>query len=165
VVSFYGTCDGISHDKRSVFLHLVLSEVRVLYPIWLFYVATWCRDFLVCCSGIFWKISTFLHLLIIIITVIHIFVRMTHSVSWIGFDLDYRNIRVSLPVVVRKKNSSSTASRRGTHTIELVREALSPGTKRPKSEADKSPAPAAELNVCGYKFNPPQVFMKLCFYR
>ena len=99
------TWDGVSHDKLSVsvLLHLVLPEVRVLYPIWLFYVATGCRPFLVCCSGIFWKIFIFLHLLIIIITVIHIFVRMTRSVSWIGFDLDDYIIRISWPVVVRKK--------------------------------------------------------------
>jgi hypothetical protein len=51
----------------------------------------------------------------------------------------------------------------GPHPIKLVREALSPGTRRPKSEAHATPVPAAEVNACTYTFNPPTGFHEAMF--
>lgn len=45
----------------------------------------------------------------------------------------------------------------GSHPIKLVRKTLSPATRWPKSEADKTPESAAEVNACSYTFITPQV--------
>ena len=45
---------------------LVISTVCVQCPIWLFFVVSWCRAYLVCFSGIFWMILMWFQLLLLL---------------------------------------------------------------------------------------------------
>ena len=82
VVTIYGTCNVISHDKL---LYLYVRTSRSMFVIPNITVFTWCRTFQVCCSGIFWMILKWFQLPLLLMVSHMLFAFRMRSISIVRY--------------------------------------------------------------------------------